>query len=88
MSRKVLHSVALVALSCIPLVAQITAPPAPSQSPQPNQVQVQVPPSGAAVRLTVQDAEALALKNNPQISVYRLLYLASKQVTRQQQAAY
>ena len=40
------------------------------------------------VRLTVQDAEALALKNNPQISVYRLLHLASKQVTRQQQAAY
>ena len=40
------------------------------------------------MRLTVQDAEALALKNNPQISVYRLLYLASKQVTRQQQAAY
>jgi len=86
--RNVLRSAALIALSCVPLAAQITAPPAPSQSPQPNQVQVQVPPSGAAVRLTVQDAEALALKNNPQISVYRLLYLASKQVTRQQQAAY
>ncbi len=36
----------------------------------------------------MQDAEALALKNNPQISVYRLLYLASEQVTRQQKAAY
>ena len=40
------------------------------------------------MRLTVQDAEALALKNNPQISVYRLLSLASNQVTRQERAAY
>jgi outer membrane protein len=38
--------------------------------------------------LTVQDAEALALQNNPQISVYRLLSLASNQVTREQRAAY
>ncbi len=30
----------------------------------------------------------LALKNNPQISMYRLLALASRQVTRQQQSAY
>lgn len=104
MSRKILPIVALAVLSCASLAAQTASPPpaaapypqtgnappapAPSQSPQPNQVQVQVPASGAAVRLTVQDAEALALKNNPQISVYRLLYLASKQVTRQQQAAY
>ena len=41
-----------------------------------------------ALRLTVLDAEALALKNNPQISVYRLLSLASGQVTREQRAAY
>ncbi len=66
------------------------APSAPTaiQSPQPDQAQMQLPTTGAAVRLTVQDAESLALKNNPQISVYRLLSLASKQVTRQQQAAY
>ncbi len=36
----------------------------------------------------MQDAEALALKNNPQISVYRLLALASQQVTRQAKSAY
>lgn len=36
----------------------------------------------------MQDAEALGLKNNPQISMYRLLALASNQVTRQQKAAY
>src|ERR1017187_1580543 len=60
----------------------------PNQSPPLGQPQAQLPNTGAPRRLTVQDAEALALKNNPQISVYRLLYLASKQVTRQQQAAY
>ena len=43
--------------------------------------------AGSQRRLTVQDAEALAMKNNPQISVYRLLSLASKQVTREQRAA-
>ncbi len=103
MIRKTLYFVVLVALSGAALAAQTATPPpvavpypqtgtlppsAPmsGQSPQPGQVQL--PASGAAVRLTVQDAEALALKNNPQISMYRLLYLASKQVTRQQQAAY
>jgi outer membrane protein len=56
----------------------IPAPPAPPQ----------LPVSGAVHRLTVQEAEALALKNNPQISVYHLLALASQQVTREQKAAY
>jgi outer membrane protein len=36
----------------------------------------------------MQGAEALALKNNPQISVFRLLALASKQVTREAKSAY
>ena len=49
---------------------------------------MQLPTTGPQLRLTVQDAEALALKNNPQISVYRLLSLASNQVTREQRAAY
>ncbi len=39
--------------------------------------------SSNAVRLTVKDAEALALKNNPAISVARLDALASQQVTRE-----
>ncbi len=73
---------------------QVGTPPAqppstaPSQSPPPGQVTAQLPTTGTQIRLTVQDAEALALKNNPQISVYRLLYLASQQVTREQKAAY
>lgn len=63
--------------------------PAPSgQSAAVPQPPPQIPTTGAVQRLTVQDAEALGLKNNPQISVYRLLSLASNQVTREQKAAY
>lgn len=67
-----------------------TPPPAPmpNQPPQPGQVSATLPATGTAQRLTVQDAEALALKNNPQISVYHLLSLASGQVTQEQKAAY
>jgi len=71
-----------------------TSPPPPQMqtSPTPSaavpQPPPQIPTTGAVQRLTVQDAEALALKNNPQISVYRLLSLASNQVTREQKAAY
>ncbi len=50
-------------------------PPAP-QTPAP-----QTP--GAPLSLTLKEAEALAMKNNPQISVGRLLALASVQVTRE-----
>jgi outer membrane protein len=57
---------------------QRTAPAAPIPSPS----------TGPTQRLTLQDAEALALKNNPQISVYHLLSLASRQVTREERAAY
>ncbi len=44
---------------------------------------LQNPSSSNTVRLTVKDAEALALKNNPAISVARLNALASQQVTRE-----
>jgi outer membrane protein len=44
---------------------------------------LQNPSSSNTVRLTVKDAEALALKNNPAISVARLSALASEQVTRE-----
>jgi outer membrane protein len=44
---------------------------------------VQGSPSSNAMRLGVKDAEALALKNNPAISVARLNALASGQVTRE-----
>jgi len=88
---------------CAPAIAQTqgtpVAPPnvnVDSQGqPQPTaptpsaaQQQPQLPAPAAARRLTLQDAEALALRNNPRISVYRLLALASAQVTREQKAAY
>ena len=41
------------------------------------------PPSPNVLRLTVKEAEAIALKNNPAISVARLSALASGQVTRE-----
>ncbi len=66
---------------------QQTQPPAP----QPITLsvnQTQLPTTGVLHHLTIQDAEGLAIKNNPQISVNRLLYLASNQVTREQKAAY
>ncbi|MBV9145559.1 MAG: TolC family protein [Acidobacteria bacterium] len=47
-----------------------------------------LPPAPASpIRLTLHDAEQLALKNNPQISVARLLTFAQHQVTRETRAA-
>ncbi|MGC2475659.1 MAG: TolC family protein [Candidatus Sulfotelmatobacter sp.] len=57
------------------------ATPATSQTPQPGQA-----PS-ATMRLTRSQAEQLALKNNPRISVGRLLALAQHQVYRETRAA-
>jgi len=77
-----------------PAPAQQAAPAAPAsasvemQTISGTQTPAQLPTSGVTQRLTVQDAEALALKNNPQISVFRLLALASKQVTREAKSAY
>jgi len=39
--------------------------------------------TGVPTQLSLKDAEALALKNNPQVSVARLIALASHQVTRE-----
>jgi outer membrane protein len=50
---------------------QMSAPPAPQATP------------GTPALLSVKDAQALALKNNPRISVARLTALASQQVTRE-----
>ena len=96
MTRKALRLVLSVVMASLPLAAQTTSPSQPATgtaqtvtSPaQPGQPQAQLPSTGPSQRLTVQDAEALALKNNPQVSLYRLLSLASGQVTRQQKSAY
>jgi len=83
--RKTLQLVIPVVLIVGSLAAQT---PSPTRAAPPGQVPAQLPTAGVRQRLTVQDAEALALKNNPQISVYRLLSLASGQITREQKAAY
>src|ERR1700751_4357157 len=68
-------------------------PSAPTPQAIPNQSGVmpgqsqamptpQTAPVGAPL-LTLKDAEALAIKNNPQISVVHLLALASQQVARE-----
>jgi outer membrane protein len=61
-----------------------TSAPVPQEQPS---IQPVEPTQGAAptpsVRLSVKDAEAIALKNNPAISVARLSALASQQVTRE-----
>jgi outer membrane protein len=50
--------------------------------------QVQVPaPSSAAPSLTISQAEQIAIRNNPRISVGRLLALAQAQVTREVRSA-
>ena len=102
MKRTILELTISAVLATVPVVAQTetsTAPEAPSSqhqtqaqpaapTPATGQPQAKLPTPAAPLRLTLQDAEAAALKNNPQISVYRLLALASAQVTREQKAAY
>jgi len=60
----------LLAAACITAVAQQSASPA-APAPQPP------------MRLTVADAEQIAIRNNPNVSVARLLALAQAQVTRE-----
>jgi outer membrane protein len=57
--------------------------PLPS-APQPQQaVSANQPVPGSTVRLSLKDAQGMALRQNPQISVAKLLSLASQQVTRE-----
>src|SRR5271169_2955390 len=75
-----------------PLIVQ-SLPSAPAPQPIPNQsapMAANGHPSsdspanaGIPLSLSLKQAEALALKNNPQISVARLTALASHQVTRE-----
>ena len=69
-------------------------PSAPTPQPVPYQTITDVVPNGQAASnsaanpgaqtpLSLKQAEALALKNNPQVSVARLTALASEQVTRE-----
>lgn len=59
--------------------------PGSSRLPQPSTTPSSATP---AKTLSIKDAEELALKNNPQISVARLAALASQQVTREARSAF
>jgi outer membrane protein len=69
----------LLALACSTLHAQVPGNPANSQAPAQN--------SSAATQLTLAQAEALAIKNNPQITVGRLRALISQQFVRESRSA-
>ncbi len=63
---------------------QQAIPPANSSAPMGEpQNPASQSSQGKSRRLSLKDAQALALKNNPQISVARLTALASQQVTRE-----
>ncbi len=70
--------------------ASLPSAPAPQQQPPVSSAPMPVPqtgssqlPSGPSMTLGLNEAHALALKNNPQISFAKLTALASQQVTRE-----
>ena len=79
MRRTLLFSSILSILICAPLRAQM--PARPSASP------ALVPPASAGRELTLAQAEALALKNNPQISIGKLRALVARQYVREARSA-
>jgi outer membrane protein len=62
------------------------APPAQA-APQANTSSIHAGSQTAGPSLTIEQAEQIAIRNNPNITVARLLALAQGQVTRQQRAA-
>src|SRR5487761_1820830 len=87
---KLLLSVELLILFVAAGYAQQAPPPGPAQTPQQGQPQA-VPPAGSSQvypTLTLDQAEALALKNHPQIQYARYNALASEQLVREVRSAY
>ena len=70
------------------ILAQTAMPPVQYPPATSASTQSSASSSASPQRLTLPDAEALALKNNPQISVARLLSMASQQITRQVKSNY
>lgn len=79
MSRPVFSLLLLFTFACAPANAQAPANPATSQAP------AQVSPSGTPLNLA--QAEAIAIKNNPQITVGRLRALQAQQYVRESRSA-
>ena len=79
MTRYILASSILSILSCSPLLAQL--PASPQASPAPPR------PASVGRELTLNQAEALALKNNPQITIGKLRALVARQYVREARSA-
>src|SRR5579872_1759791 len=73
----------------VEMAARVPQTPVPQTVPTQTTPNTQIPSTTApqaasgAASLTLKQAEALAVKNNPQISVARLIALAQQQVTRE-----
>jgi outer membrane protein len=70
------------------LMAQANQPPAPlgqTQAPAPQNPapQANMPPPPTGPKLTLADAERMAIQHNPNVSIAHLLQLAQAQVTRE-----
>ncbi len=72
----------------LPSAPMPQAAPNQKSSPLPLGAQAPPPAPGAPLSLTLKQAEALAIKDNPQISASRLIALASRQVTREVRSAF
>ena len=79
MSRSILIFLASIAL--FPMRVHAQAPP-PPPAPSPNAAS-----AGPGTPLTLQQAEAIAIKNNPQITVGKLRALAAQQYVREARSA-
>jgi outer membrane protein len=77
--RYIFVSIILSILICDPLLAQM--PASPSASPAPAL------PASVGKELTLTEAEALALKNNPQITIGKLRALVARQNVREVRSA-
>jgi len=69
------------------LIAQATQAPSTSMQQPPGQPPAQQPSTALGPRLTLADAERLAIEHNPNVSIARLLQLAQAQVTREARSA-
>jgi outer membrane protein len=90
MRRRALFVWASVLLTPMPVLSQeqqIPAPPPPPPRPAAQFVPEGMPVPGSGTPLTLQQAEAIALKNNPQITIGKLQYLVSRQNVRETRAA-
>ncbi len=77
--RIILASSTLLVLLCSPLLAQMPATTSPTSAA--------ASPASGARELTLAQAEALALKNNPQITIGKLQALVARQYVREARSA-